>query len=41
MKVDHFAPPGNNPDLGTDAALNKLWTDWMSNEFDIAVASED
>lgn len=39
MKVDHFDPPGNNPDLGTDAALKQHWTDWMSNEFDVGVAS--
>ena len=39
MKVDNFDTPGNNSDFGTDTDLKKLWTKWMSNEFDVGVAS--
>src|SRR5437763_10310075 len=39
MKLDHFDPPGNNPDFGADAALRGVWSEWMSHEFDVGVAS--
>lgn len=39
MKVDHFDAPGNNPDLGSDAALKQMWTAWMSHEFDTGAVS--
>jgi hypothetical protein len=39
MKVDHFDPPGNNPDFAGNPDAAKGWTQWMSRRLDIAVNS--
>jgi hypothetical protein len=39
MKIDHFDPPGNNDDFGTDSALKKRWSKTMSGNFDTGVSS--
>lgn len=39
MKVDHFDPPGNNPDFAGNPEATKAWTQWMSRRLDIAVNS--
>jgi hypothetical protein len=38
MKIDHFDPPGNIDDFGSDATLAKNWSDEMSGIFDQSIA---
>jgi hypothetical protein len=38
MKIDHFDPPGNIDDFGSDAALKQKWSDEMSAIFDQSIA---
>jgi hypothetical protein len=39
VKIDHFDPPGNSDDFGSDAALKDRWSRTMSDNFDVGVAS--
>lgn len=39
MKIDHFDPPANNDDFGTDATLKALYSEKMSGIFDDCVDS--
>lgn len=39
MKLDHFDPPGNIDDFAGDAKAKALWSERMSNDFDVGVAS--
>jgi hypothetical protein len=37
VKINHFDPPGNIDDFGSDAALKQRWSDEMSGMFDQSV----
>jgi hypothetical protein len=39
MKSARFDPPGNNGDFATDQNLADQYSGWLSNEFDVGVAS--